>query len=276
MTDHLSGFVSYVMFYLSIIYLITVVLAAVFQDRLIFFPSRVVEITPKIFRLDYEEVEFPATDGELLSGWFVGHPNATYTILYCHGNAGNIGDRVDYLKIFHELELNCFIFDYHGYGNSSGKRPSQSRTSFDVVGAWEYLTKTKNIDPSTIILYGHSLGGGIAGQLFNFHQPRALILDSTFTSLREIARFRYPFFPTNLFLRIRYDTVKQLQTKVHCPVLVMHSRDDDLIPFEQGQKLFTKANKPKDFVALIGSHNSNFLESGEQYKLGLKRFIGSL
>ena len=99
--DFLSSYTFQFLTILSAIYLITVVLAAIFQDRLLFFPSRVIETTPGIFRLEYETVTFPATDGERLSGWHVPHPNAKYTILYCHGNAGNIGDRVDYLKIFH-------------------------------------------------------------------------------------------------------------------------------------------------------------------------------
>ncbi|MGH7197426.1 MAG: alpha/beta hydrolase [Candidatus Omnitrophota bacterium] len=241
------------------------------QSKQIYFPKKPWTATPFSAGLAYENVKFPAADGVRLSGWFVEAQNPAGVILLCHGNAGNISHRLGELRLYHGLGLSTFIFDYRGYGKSEG-RVSEKGTYLDAEGAWKYLVEKKGFRPDEIIFAGRSLGAAVAVDLAVKHPPRALIIESGFTSLPDIASELYPRFPIRLFLRYHYDSMKKLP-KIKCPVFVIHSRDDQLVPFHHGQKLFAAANEPKMFLEISGPHNEGYQQSEDKYREGLKAFL---
>jgi uncharacterized protein len=178
------------------------------------------------------------------------------------------------LRIFHDLGLSVLIFDYRGYGRSEG-RPSEQGTYLDAEAAWVHLTVDREINPGNIVLFGRSLGGAVAARQAAVDTPAALILESVFTSVPDLAARYYRFIPVRLLSRFRYDTLAAVR-KVSCPVLVIHSPNDEIIPYENGRRLYEAAGEPKSFLALRGSHNEGFLASGSQYVNGLEAFISSL
>jgi len=242
-----------------------------FQDRLIYYPYRehVNEPPPMT-----EVVRLTSRYSHQIEGWFVPVDLSRGTVLFCHGNGGNISHRVETIRIINSLGLNIFLFDYQGYGNSEGK-PSEQNTYADAQVAWEYLTQTRKIAPDSIIIWGRSLGGAIATELALHHNPQALILESTFTSLPEIGAELYPYLPVRRFARYRYDTISKI-TQIHCPLLIIHSRTDGLIPFHHAERLFQAANEPKSFLEIQGDHNHGFLESEMVYRAGIDRFISAV
>jgi hypothetical protein len=240
------------------------------QDKLVYHPVRGIDVTPEAAGLDFEEVSFAAADGVKLHGWFIPAENPRAVILHCHGNAGNISHRLELLRICHDLGLSTFIFDYRGYGRSEGT-PTEDGTYLDAEAAWKYLTETRKVPPGEIIFHGQSLGGAVAANLASKHTPRALILESTFTSIPDWTRST-ALAPFCWVCRYRYDT-KAILPNLHCPVLVIHSPGDDLIPYRHGRRLFELANEPKRFVEIRGDHNSGFLVSGATYTEGLRGFV---
>ena len=243
----------------------------IFQSQYVYYPERVLSMDPSSIDLDFESVSFETSDGVRLSGWFVPSKDARGVILFCHGNAGNISHRLESIQIFYRLRLDTFIFDYRGYGQSEGK-PSENGTYRDADAAWEYLVKERQVNPNEIIVFGRSLGGAIAAWLAQAQAPGALILESAFTSVPDIAGKLYPYLPLRLISRFKYDMAKYLDD-VNCPVLVVHSRQDEIMPFSHGQRLFEMAGEPKTFLEISGSHNEGFITSGEAYEKGLDTFI---
>lgn len=243
----------------------------VFQSRFIFFPGDEITATPGEIGLSYETVNLETDDGVKLSGWFIPARNERGVVLFCHGNAGNISHRLESIEIFHDLGLSTFIFDYRGYGLSEGKTTEQG-TYLDAKAVWRYLVQERQIEPGSIIIFGRSLGGSIAAWLARESRPKALILESSFTSIRNAAADMYPFLPLKILLRYNYSTMDYL-AQVKCPVLIVHSRDDELIPFSHGQRLFEIANNPKEFLEISGSHNEGIIVSAEVYEAGLNSFI---
>ncbi|MEO7559296.1 MAG: alpha/beta hydrolase [Nitrosospira sp.] len=243
------------------------------QPGLIYYPEpgRNIIAAPDYVGLAYESVEISTTDGETLHGWFVPAPAAKGTVLFFHGNAGNISHRMEYLLMFHRLGYNTFIFDYRGYGQSSGS-PSESGTYLDAQSAWRYLTETKNVPPARIVLFGESLGGAVAAWLAMNEKPGALVLASVFTSVPDMAAKIYPFLPVRLLSRFDYNTIEYLQS-VTCPVFVAHSSQDDIVPFAHGRALYQAAPEPKQFLELQGGHNSGFIFMQEDWMKALGKFI---
>lgn len=234
------------------------------QPAFLYSPVREIPYTPEEIGLEYEEVTFRTADRLRLSGWYVPAEGAELTLLFCHGNGGNMMHRLDSISIFHSLGLNVFIFDYRGYGNSEGKC-SEEGTYFDVRGAYRWLKKKKKTSPKDIILFGRSLGGSIATYLATKVKVRALVIESTFTSYVDIGKKFYPYMPVRWFARFNYPT-KEYIRKVRCPVMVIHSRSDEVVPFEFGLELYEEAGEPKEFVEIQGGHNDGFLISSEIYK----------
>jgi fermentation-respiration switch protein FrsA (DUF1100 family) len=241
------------------------------QPGMVYFPTREMEATPAQIGLAYEEIEFPAADAVRLHGWFIPAEPARATILFCHGNGGNISHRLESIRIFHDLGLSIFIFDYRGYGASDGK-PGEDGTYHDALGAWKYLTEKRGIAADQIVLFGRSLGGAVAAWLATKTTPRALIMESSFTSIPDVAARLYPFLPVRLLSRFHYPA-KEYIKNLSLPILIVHSPDDDIIPFEHGRELFASAREPKQFLEIRGSHNDGFLVSGNEYRLGLDSFL---
>ncbi len=244
---------------LVVVYLIVVFLVYAGQSRLIYFPEIEQEISnkPSAIGLDYTSVNMATADGERLHGWWVSVPDAKGTVLFFHGNAGNISQRINYLSMFKRLGYNTLLFDYRGYGQSSGV-PSESGTYLDAQAGWRYLTEIQNISPERIILFGESLGGAVAAWLAAREKPGLLVLASTFTSVPNLAAQIYPFLPVRWITRFHYNTLESLQS-VTCPVFIAHSPEDEIIPFEHGQQLFQAASAPKQFLPLEGGHNIGFI-----------------
>lgn len=246
----------------------------VFQARYVYFPdlpSRQVDATPADIGLAFQSVTLRTADGVALAGWFIPAPEARGTLLYLHGNGGNIGHRLDPIAVFHRQGLNVFIIDYRGYGASSGK-PSEEGTYQDALAAWNYLTQEKRLAPERIVLFGESLGGSIAARLAARHPPAGLIMYASFTSMPEIAQALYPMFPAAWLVRYRYDTRAALGG-VNCPVLILHSPEDEIIPFSHGQALLEAAREPKRLVELRGGHNDALLVSREVYAREVGAFL---
>jgi hypothetical protein len=247
------------------------------QSRMVYFPLAEVQATPADVGLAYESVVLEAADGIRLAGWYVPCEKARGTALMCHGNGGNIGDRLHPVGLFHELGLNVLIFDYRGYGESAGK-PSEEGTYQDAQAAWQYLVGKRNTPPEKIVVFGRSLGGAVAAGLVERvasgarAAPAALILEATFTSIPDMGARLYPWLPVRLLSRYRYNTLARLE-RINCPVLVAHSREDDMIPFEHGQRLFAAARAPKTFFELTGAHNEGEILTTPAYRQALDKFL---
>jgi fermentation-respiration switch protein FrsA (DUF1100 family) len=241
------------------------------QPIFLYCPVREVPYNPSDIGLTYEPVTFKTDDGLKLTGWYVPAEKAQMTVLFCHGNGGNMTHRLDSLNILNELGLNCFIFDYRGYGKSRGK-PSENGTYLDAQAAWKWLTKTKDIAPENIIIFGRSLGGSIASYLAVEVKPKGLIIESSFTSYIDIGKKFYPYMPVRLFAAFSYNTIDYIR-QVDCPVMIIHSRNDEVIPFEFGLRLYDAANEPKEFVEIFGTHNDGFLHSGETYRKSWSQWL---
>jgi len=253
-------------------YFVLCLLLFFFQSRLIYFSEigRKDFVTPQQAGMDYQEVTINAA-GEKLHGWFVPAPQARGVVLFFHGNAGNISHRLDYLRMFRELDFSVLIFDYRGFGKSSGE-PSEIGTYQDAEAAWNYLVETRRIAPSSIVLFGESLGGAVAAWLAARVKPRALILTSTFTSLPDLGAKLYPLFPVRLLSRYEYNTKKYLQAAT-CPVLIVHSREDEIVPFEHGEQLYAAAHEPKQLLEIHGGHNTSLILSRDLWMKGVGAFL---
>ena len=254
-----------------VFYFILILFLYFLQNRMIFIPYKEVGGTPSDIGLEFEEVNLKSRGGANINGWFIPAENAEYTILFCHGNAGNISHRLDTISIFNKLPANFFIFDYQAYGKSTGNI-SEKNLYGDVTAAWDYLTKTKNIPAEKIIIAGRSLGGSIAAHAAAEFSPGGLILESTFTSMPEIAGERLPFVPVKWLLKYKLPTIDNL-AKVKCPVLIIASQDDSIIPFKHGKKLFEKAPEPKTFLELTGDHDDCYFLCRTKYIAALTNFI---
>jgi fermentation-respiration switch protein FrsA (DUF1100 family) len=248
-----------------------------YQPNLLYFPNiptREIGANPGDIGLDFEPLTLTTRDDEQLDAWFIPVNQARGVLLFCHGNAGNISHRLDSIRLFHELGLSVLIFDYRGYGRSSG-RPTEKGTYRDADAAWDYLVEQRGTAPAQIILFGRSLGAAIAADLAARQGSAAVILESAFTSVPDVAATLYPWLPVRWLSRYQYDTGKKL-VNIHSPVLIVHSRDDEIIPYANGERLFEAANEPKQFLQLRGGHNDGFMVSGKHYIQGLDGFLGNV
>jgi uncharacterized protein len=248
-------------------------LVYIFQSRLVFYPEteREITATPSQIGLPYEDIHLQTSDGVSLHGWYIPAPQPRGTVLFLHGNAGNISHRLDSVQMFHRLGYSTLIFDYRGYGNSSGV-PTEQGTYRDVEAAWRYLIEQRQIPSCRIVLFGESLGGAVAAWLAARQKPAALVIASGFTSVPDLGQQLYPFLPVRWLARIRYDTREYLRT-VAAPVLIAHSPEDDIIPFEHGRALYAAANPPKQFLELAGGHNDGFIFMRESWVKALGDFL---
>ncbi len=241
------------------------------QESLIFIPLHGISATPGDWNMDYEEVELHTADGVTLYGWYIPAPGAARVLLFFHGNAGNISNRGESLKIFNHLGLNVLIFDYRGYGRSEGS-PSEEGLHEDAVAAWRFLREQKHFDARQIILFGRSLGGAVAARLAAQVKPAALILESSFSSAKDVAQVHYPLLSKLILLDFAFNTTKWLKA-VSCPVLVLHSQDDEIIPYTLAERVYSAAKEPKTMLRLKGDHNRGFLLSQPAYERGIGEFI---
>ncbi len=252
--------------------LITVMLRW-FEQRQVYFPDGFMTATGAELSRPYEDVFFPSAGTVRLNGWFFPaepqSPRASLVILYCHGNAGNISYRLEICRALLETGVAVFLFDYRGYGRSTG-RPSEEGTCLDAVAAYQWLLN-KGFAPTNIIAYGESLGGGVATELATRRQTGGLVLQSTFTSLPELGAELFPWLPVRWLSTIQYRTLSKLP-RLHVPVVVMHSRQDELIGFHHAERNFAAAPEPKLFCELKGGHNHP-LADRDRYIAGIESFL---
>ncbi|WP_029132574.1 alpha/beta hydrolase [Sedimenticola selenatireducens] len=256
------------------IYAVLLLIVYLNQSSLLYLPgmpSRELTASPRDIGLIHEDVRLLTDDGVDLHGWYIPTERARGTLLFFHGNAGNISHRLESLQIFHQLGLNVLIFDYRGYGQSQGQ-PGERGTQLDALAAWHHLVDIRGESPDRIVLFGRSLGGALAAWLAARVQPGALILESAFISVPELAAELYWWLPARLLSRLQYNTRNYL-AEVHCPVQVIHSREDEIIPYRHGQSLYEAAHPPRTFLELRGDHNTGFIVSGDNYMRGLETFL---
>lgn len=249
------------------------------ERYLIYVPERQLETTPRSEGLAYEEVRFPASDGLQLHGWLIPAPGARFTLLWCHGNAGNISHRVHNAAYLHRLVgLNLFLFDYRGYGQSAGgfSDLSEEATYRDAEGALAYLRGRPDLAGTRLVYFGRSLGAAVAVELARRHPPDGLILESPFTSIQEMARVLLPFLPIGELVGTKYDSLAKIP-EIGVPLLVLHGDQDDIVPFEQGRRLFEAARSPKTFYPIRRArHNDTYIVGGDAYFDAWVRFFASL
>ncbi|MES9823331.1 MAG: alpha/beta hydrolase [Candidatus Thiodiazotropha endolucinida] len=227
-------------------------------------PSRRVATTPHQVGLGFESVDLMTADNVKLHGWFIPHERPRATLLFFHGNAGNISHRLESLTLFNALGLAILIIDYRGYGNSEGK-PSEKGLYRDAEAAWRYLTEIRALPEKRILLFGRSLGGAVAAYLATRNDPMGVVLESTFTSVPDMAAELYPWLPARWLARYHYNTLERMAA-IDSPVMIIHSRHDEIIPFDHGRLLFERAHQPRRFLELSGDHNYGFLQDLDRYR----------
>jgi len=244
----------------------------------LYFPERPLGATPRSEGLAYEDVWFSASDGVTLHGWLVPAPGARVTVIWFHGNAGNIGDRVHNIGYLHRvLRVNVFIFDYRGYGQSQGSRSdlSEEATYRDGQGAVAYLRGRSDVRQTAGVYFGRSLGAAVAVELARAHPPAGLILETAFTTLKDVARVHYPFVPL-WFLRTKYESLQKIP-EIRVPLLILHGDRDEVVPLEQAKRLYAAANEPKQLYVIRGAHhNDTYVAGGAAYFDVWARFLQSL
>lgn len=247
-------------------------LLGLIADRFVYFPDRHLIATPADVGLDYEDVYFRTGDGLRLHGWFVpGGPASP--LLWLHGNGGNISYAMEALRMLHQaLNRALFLADYRGYGLSDGS-PSEKGLYRDAEAALAELTRRSGVDTTDVVVFGQSLGSAVAVDLAVRQRVRALVLESPFTSLHDMARHVYPALPLGPLLRGRYDSIGKIR-QVEEPLLILHGAGDDVVPAWMGKRLFEVANEPKRFRMFDGcSHNDICTVAGADYVATLRTFV---
>jgi len=277
---------------LAVAYGAIVGLAFAFQDQLLFQPSSRLLATPDDAGMDYETVRLETEDGETLHGWWIPAPDvysvnsrpivsretsfgevAKQTLLFFHGNAGNISGRLESVQQFRRLGLNVLIVDYRGYGQSTGT-PSEQGLYHDAAACWNYLTKERDIAPEDVVVFGRSMGGGAATWLAARHTPGAVILESVFTNVPDVGAHHYSFLPVRALATNQFDNEARV-AEIDAPILSIHSREDRVVPFELGRRVYEAAAEPKQFLEIQGGHNDGFLVSSEPYLEAIDDFLST-
>lgn len=243
----------------------------VLQPGMVYFPVKYLSQTPDQWGLAYEDVYLESSNKNKIHGWYLPVKNSNQYLIFFHGNGGNISHRRDSIKIFNRLGLNILIIDYQGYGKSEGSA-DEAATYDDAFTAWNYLIGEKKASPEEITIFGRSLGGGVASRLALDVNPRALILESTFSSINDMAELFIPLMSKVLYVRYQYNTLERVKN-IKAPILFLHSPDDEIIPFHLGEKNYKAAGNPKIFIELAGDHNNGFMLSQPGYEQALKSFL---
>ncbi len=240
-------------------------------DRLVYFPSRELDGgTPQVVGLAYEDVALLAADGVRLHAWWVPAPASRTTLLFLHGNGGNISHRLLKLTMLNELDASVLLLDYRGYGRSAGT-PNEAGTYADALAGYEWL-RSRGVPAASIVVYGESLGGPIAVDLAARRPIGKLVLESAPSSIAAVGRYHYPWVPVDWFLTYRYDALARLP-RISAPLLILHSRGDEIVPFAMAEALYAAAPGEKRLVELAGGHNDAFAVAAPLYQAALRDFL---
>lgn len=244
-------------------------------NSLLYFPARGIEYTPGEAGLAFRDVEIPTEDGQRLHGWWIPAPAPSLGhVLLCHGNAGNVGDRVLHARLLVGAGLDVLLFDYRGYGRSTGS-PDEQGTYRDARAARAALLRQPGTDASRLVYLGESLGGAVALALALESPPRGLVLQSTFTSVRDMGRLHYPFVPAAL-VPDAYPSLRRVR-ELRAPLLVLHGDSDDIVPLSHGQALYEAAREPKQLRVFprLG-HNDLVVLAGPAYAEAIGAWLRGL
>lgn len=256
-----------------VFYLMLVTGMYLVQRFILFHPSGDIHRDPSALGWKFEKVTVDVAGGQTV-GWYIPLKNARGTLLFSHGNAGNIADWMGMVPVYRHLGFSVLLYDYGGYGMSAGKI-SEARCYADIRAMWKWLTETKGIPPARILIYGQSLGGGVAADLATEVHPGAVVLESTFTSIPDAAADKLPFLPARWLCAYKFNSAEKIRD-IHAPIMVIHSPKDTLVPFAHGKKLYELANEPKTFIEIRGGHNDGFAKSKDLYLAAWKEFIDPL
>lgn len=245
------------------------------EDRIIYHPYKYPEgiWNPSSFNVQVEDVFFQAKDGTKLHGWYIPSTNAKATLLWFHGNAGNLTHRLENIQQLQPLNINIFIFDYRGYGKSEGK-PSEAGIYQDSQAAYDFLIQEKNVVPAeSLFLFGHSLGGICAVEVASGNEATGLVLESVFTSAKDMAGQMFPLLPIGWAIRSKLSAIEKVP-ELKLPKLFLHGTKDEIVSYKLGRKLYSSAAQPKEFYDIEGAgHNDTVAVGGREYFSALDRFI---
>ena len=257
----------------ALCYLTIMLLMWLFQEQLLYLPGQGREhiATPADLGLEWRAVELTTEDDLLLDAWWLPVKNPRAALLFLHGNAGNISHRLASLEQFNRLGLSVLILDYRGYGKSQG-RPSEAGTELNADAGWRWLKEESGHDPDRLVIFGRSLGAAVAAELATRTDPAALILESPFRSAPKLGQRLYPWVPVRILARLDYPTIEYI-TQQSAPLLVIHSEDDEIIPYAEGRAVYEAAPSPKTLLTIQGGHNTGFLRSEATYLRGNDDFL---
>jgi len=243
------------------LYLLVAVAIWYAQTKILYHPRTTLDVTPADLGLKFEPVRLPL-DGNRLAGWWVPSeiPDAL-TLLYLHGNAGNVSANADQVRRLAGTGLNIFIFDYRGYGESTGGPPRERLVYEDAERAWTYLVRERGIQPSDVVIYGHSMGGAVAVDLASRHPDAGgLITESTFPSIVDAAdRTVFAWLPLRLIVTERFDAASRIRS-IRVPKLMLHGDADTMIPVRLARRLYEAAADPKQLAVIAGGGHEDSAE----------------
>ena len=244
-----------------------------FEKSNLYFPMGPLDGTPADIGLEYENINVVTDDGVKIHGWFVPSWSSRATVIFSHGNGGNISHRLAKLQILNKLNLSVLIYDYRGYGQSKGS-PDEEGIYLDAEAVYGYLVNKKGVSPESIIAFGESLGAAVSADLALKHDIKGVIIEEGFPSVKAVGMHYFPFIP-NFIYKSKYDTKEKLKS-LKAPKLIFHSIDDEIIPFGMGKRLFEAAAEPKEFIELRGGHNDAFMVSQDEFIKGIDEFVNGL
>ncbi len=273
-----TGFRRMILLLVKLIYLVLIAIALFSaglyfaQGKLIFLGTREMERDPGDAGLDFEEIRLPVAGYET-HGWYVPLENHRGVVLFSHGNAGNLSGRLESIGLLRSFGFSVLAYDYGGYGYSTGK-PTEKRCYADIRAMWDYLVTVKQIPEEKIVLFGRSLGAAPTAELAQSVTPGAVVLESAFLSVPDVAMKMAIVGRLTWLIRHRFEN-KSKVGKITSPILVVHSPDDEVIPYEHGRRLFELAPEPKSFLEIRGDHNLGFVISESVYRPGWEAFLTS-
>jgi len=262
----------YIILFVPILLIIFFLFYKNIENHFVFAPQKELDFSPSDYALEWRDVFLNTPDGQSLHGWFFSAEPEKPVILFFHGNAGNISHRLDYIERLVRMGFNLFIFDYRGYGRSSGK-PSEKGLYIDALCAYDYIINIEKLKPENIILLGRSLGAAAAIETAAKRDARSLVVESAFLSVRHMAKYMGIFSLISPFLPSNYNNLEKIKN-IKIPKLIIHGGRDEIVPFSMGSELFAAAGPPKYFYPIKGAgHNDTYLVGGREYENILKSFI---
>lgn len=255
--------------FISILFLFIVIYLYFSQHKMVFFPGKKLIMTPDEIGLQYEDLYIQSGDKDKINAWYFPCTDTTEelhgkVVLFCHGNAGNISHRLETVEYLLGFGTAIMLFDYRGFGKSEGS-PGEVEVYQDALACYDWLINENGFTADQIIIFGRSLGGAVAVDLANKVTCGGLIVESSFTSAKAMAKEMFPVFPISLILKYELNSVDKIN-HVNCPVLVTHSTEDEIIPYRMGEELFNAAGKPRKFVKFSGSHDERFYFLDSTYR----------